>query len=282
MSDQNPIGPLGKNTEYSSHYDASLLFPIPRQQAREKLPFFSNEKNLPFNGEDRWTAYEVSWLDAKGKPQVRLAEFTMVCDSEFIVESKSFKLYLNSFNQTRFDSERQVKSALSIDLSTAVGSPVAVNLLPLHYAQSQLIAEPIGIYLDSIDVSIEHYEPTPELLSVSTSETANEVVYSHLLKTNCPVTDQPDWATVFIEYSGKAIDHASLVQYIISFRHHQDFHEHSVERLFCDINHYCAPEKLCVYARYTRRGGLDINPLRSSYPEGQSLLQSNTLRSIRQ
>ncbi len=159
---------------------------------------------------------------------------------------------------------------------------MSVNLLPLHYAQAYLIAEPIGTYLDELEVTIDSYQPNAELLTTSTTEKANEVVYSHLLKTNCPVTDQPDWATVFIEYTGAAIEHSSLLAYIISFREHQDFHENSVERLFCDIQQYCQPEHLAVYARYTRRGGLDINPLRSSYPAGKSLLEANTLRTIRQ
>ncbi len=277
MVDKNP---LGEQTQYSDQYDAGLLFPIPRSQSRENLSL--NKGELPFSGEDRWTAYEISWLDNQGKPQVRLAEFAMSCESEFIVESKSFKLYLNSFNQTRFESERKVKSLLSVDLSAVVNSPVSVNLMPLHYANSQLISEPIGIYLDDLDITVNHYEPEPSLLTLLPDERANEVVYSHLLKTNCPVTDQPDWATVFIEYSGQAIDHQSLLAYIISFRQHQDFHENSVERIFCDINKYCKPDSLTVYARYTRRGGLDINPLRSSYPPGKSLLAANMLRLVRQ
>ncbi len=271
--------PLGHRTEYVSHYSPELLFAIPRTVAREQLGL---QQDLPFRGEDRWTAYEVSWLDSKGKPQVRLAEFILPSDSPNIIESKSFKLYLNSLNQTSFDDDRKVKSLLSVDLSAAAGAPVTVNILPLHYAKSCLVDEPIGSYLDDIDIEVSHYQPTPELLQVSATQQANEVVYSHLLKTNCPVTDQPDWATVFIEYAGAAIKHESLLAYIISFREHQDYHENSVERLFCDIQKYCQPERLTVYARYTRRGGLDINPLRSSYPAGQSLLESNVLRTIRQ
>lgn len=276
MSIKNP---LGNKTEYKNQYDASLLFPIARTESRDKLGLTGE---LPFRGSDRWTAYEVSWLDASGKPQVRLAEFIVSSDSPHIIESKSFKLYLNSFNQTVFDDDRKVKSILSIDLSAAAGAPVSVNILPLHYAKAYLISEPIGTYIDDLDVQIEHYQPAPQCLKVQPNQRVNEVVYSHLLKTNCPVTDQPDWATVFVEYAGPAIDHASLLEYIISFREHQDFHENSVERLFCDLTQYCQPEHLAVYARYTRRGGLDINPLRSNYPAGQSLLEANTLRTIRQ
>jgi 7-cyano-7-deazaguanine reductase len=271
--------PLGNKTVYKNHYDASLLFPISRTESRDKLGL---DSELPFSGNDRWTAYEVSWLDSKGKPHVRLAEFVVAFDSPNIIESKSFKLYLNSFNQTEFVSERKVKSALSIDLSAAAGLPVSVTLLPLHYAQGLLINEPMGTCLDELEIDVQHYQPAPEVLKLSSDKRMNEVLYSHLLKTNCPVTDQPDWATVFIEYTGLAIDHSSLLEYIVSFRQHQDFHENSVERLFCDINSYCEPESLAVYARYTRRGGLDINPLRSSYPAGKSLLAANILRTIRQ
>lgn len=271
--------PLGHKTEYTDKYDASLLFPIPRTQSRDKLGLLGD---LPFRGNDRWTAYEISWLDTSGKPQVRMAEFSVSSDSPNIIESKSFKLYLNSFNQTVFNDDRKVKSLLSVDLSAVAGAAVSVNLLPLHYAKDFLVAEPIGTYLDDIDIAVTHYQPRPECLKTSAETRVNEVLYSHLLKTNCPVTDQPDWATVFIEYAGPAIDHGSLLEYIISFREHQDFHENSVERLFCDINEYCKPESLAVYARYTRRGGLDINPLRSSYPAGKGLLEANTLRTIRQ
>ncbi len=270
---------LGSITEYIDQYDASLLFPIARTQSRDELGLGAE---LPFRGSDRWSAYEVSWLDATGKPQVRVAEFSLSSDSPNIIESKSFKLYLNSFNQTIFNDERQLKSTLSVDLSAAAGAPVSVALFPLHYVRGLEVAEPIGSYLDELEVTISHYQPRPECLALVQGARANEVVYSHLLKTNCPVTNQPDWATLFIEYSGNAIEHRSLLEYIVSFRGHQDFHENSVERLFCDINHYCQPDSLTVYARYTRRGGLDINPLRSSYPAGKSLLEANTLRTIRQ
>ena len=271
--------PLGHQTLYVSRYDPSLLFPIPRQSSRDEL---SLKGTLPFRGKDSWTAYEISWLDEQGKPQVRVAECVFDCESPNIIESKSFKLYLNSFNQTRFSSERKVKACLLEDLSAAAGAPVVVHLMPLHYAHSLALQEPVGIFLDDLDVEVKHYQPKPELLQVDTREERNEVVYSHLLKTNCPVTDQPDWATLFVEYSGAAIQHQSLLEYIISFREHQDFHENSVERIFCDIHRYCEPQRLAVYARYTRRGGLDINPLRSSYPTGQSLLEANNLRTIRQ
>ncbi len=277
MKDENP---LGLHTKYPDQYDSSLLFPIPRSQSREQLTLLGDV--LPFRGEDRWTAYEVSWLDNNGKPQVRIAEFTLDCKSEFIVESKSFKLYLNSFNQTRFASDSDVETLLVTDLSAVAKSTFSVSLLPMQLANDHFVSKPVGIYLDDLDVAVCHYEPEPELLVVASDNEVNEVVFSHLLKTNCPVTDQPDWATVYIEYSGRAIDHSSLLQYIISFRQHQDFHENSVERLYCDINHYCKPDNLTVYARYTRRGGLDINPVRTNYPKGESVLSGKRLRSVRQ
>jgi 7-cyano-7-deazaguanine reductase len=280
MSIENP---LGHHTIYPSTYDASLLFPIKRTESRDKLGL----QSVPFRGNDRWTAYEVSWLDHTGKPQVRVAEFVVDSQSLNIIESKSFKLYLNSFNQTVFVSEREVKSAMLVDLSAAAGTPISVSLYSLNsYSpngeQPLLITEPVGLCIDDLTVEVSDYQPTPELLSVSSSQKVNEVVFSHLLKSNCPVTDQPDWATVFIEYSGFQINHESLLAYIISFRNHQDFHENSVERLYCDLQEYCQPDSLAVYARYTRRGGLDINPLRTSYPVGKSLLEVNTLRTVRQ
>lgn len=276
MPAQNP---LGEKISYSGQYDAGLLFPIARTESRQHLVLAGE---LPFRGEDRWTAYEVSWLDQQGKPQVRLAEFLLNSDSPNIIESKSFKLYLNSFNHTRFDDEQQVKSQFITDLSAVAGSVVTVEMMPLNSAHMLLMDGPIGICLDGIDVTIDEYHPNPKLLKVLTSQSVNEVLYSHLLKTNCPVTGQPDWATVFIEYTGPTICQHSLLKYIISFREHHDFHENSVERLFCDINAYCCPEHLAVYARYTRRGGLDINPLRSNYPEGIGVLGCNTMRIIRQ
>ncbi|MGS2718754.1 NADPH-dependent 7-cyano-7-deazaguanine reductase QueF [Eionea flava] len=282
MSVENP---LGHHTVYPSVYDATLLFPIKRTESRDKLGL-SGE--LPFQGNDRWTAYEVSWLDESGKPQVRVAEFIVACDSPNIIESKSFKLYLNSFNQTVFAQENDVVSVMSNDLSVAAGAAVLVNLLPLDDALPLAVSQPIGQCIDDLPVNALNYEPKPELLSVSTTEKVSELVYSHLLKTNCPVTDQPDWATVFIEYSGFKIDHSGLLAYIISFREHQDFHENSVERLFCDLKRFCKPDQLTVYARYTRRGGLDINPLRTSYKmeaangEPASQLISQVLRTIRQ
>lgn len=251
--------PLGKLTEYVSNYSPNLLFPIARQVSRQALSLGSV---LPFCGVDVWTAYEISWLDDCGKPQVAIAEFSIPCDSEFIVESKSFKLYLNSFNQSRFSSLLQVADTLIKDLSLVVGVTVSVNLCRLPDFR-RTIDSPQGTLIDDLVVSIEHYHPEPGLLTVG-EEIVEEILYSDLLKTNCPVTGQPDWASVQIAYRGSKIDRENLLRYIVSFREHQDFHEHCVERMFVDILTRCQPEKLSVYARYTRRGGLDINPFRTT------------------
>lgn len=256
---------LGKTTHYQDQYDNSLLDPIPRSLARESLGL---DTNLPFSGADRWSAYELSWLDEKGKPQVAVAEFEFPCSSEFIIESKSFKLYLNSFNQTSFASWQLVTQRLEQDLSAACGAPVMVHCMPLKQAAAQGIGHFAGNCLDELDCACSVYQPDASLLRLdSEGLVVHESLYSDLLKSNCPVTGQPDWASVYISYRGPAIDKASLLQYIVSYRQHQDFHEHCVERIFLDLLNRCMPEQLTVYARYTRRGGLDINPWRSNCGE---------------
>lgn len=258
--------PLGQATLYPSRYSSELLFPIERKASRVILGI---DESLPFSGVDLWTAYELSWLNSKGKPVVAVGEFSFSCHSQFMVESKSFKLYLNSFNQTRFASFDEVKQCLENDLSGLVKEKVGINLYSLNQPslnQSFLhgINSIEGICLDEIDLDITTYHPEPGLLVCETTEVVSETLYSHLLKTNCPVTGQPDWASLVISYSGAKIHREKLLAYIISFREHQDFHEHCVERIFCDIQQGCKPQTLTVYARYTRRGGLDINPYRSS------------------
>jgi len=273
-----PSIPLGQQTVYVSEYDAGLLFPVQRAEARRQLKL---GMSLPFQGEDCWTAYEISWLDKQGKPQMRLAEFFFDCDSLNIVESKSFKLYLNSFNQTQFCNESEVIQCMQNDLSAASGKPCRIKFYHTSDSQALTIADLPGTCIDALDVTIEHYEPSPQLLNINESnECVDNIIYSHLLKTNCPVTGQPDWATVFFEYTGYEIDQASLLAYIISFRGHQDFHENCVERLFCDIQQYCQPTQLSICARYTRRGGLDINPLRTNALNNQ--LSTLALRTARQ
>ncbi len=250
---------LGKEQAYPQEYDPNLLVSIPRAENRQH---YLNENSPQFVGEDIWTAYEVSWLDAKGKPIVRIAEFSFSAASDCIVESKSFKYYLNSFNQSRFESEEQVVARLQEDLSKASGAPVSISLGSLNQAfQSEALS---GVCVDDLPVEITNYTPSKTLLLQDEPFVVDDELYSHLLKSNCPVTGQPDWATVWIRYSGKRIFPESFLRYIVAYRNHQDFHESCVEKIYADIWEQCSPAALTVYARYTRRGGLDINPLRSN------------------
>ena len=261
-SDPSLLSPLGKPTEYRATYAPELLYPIPRQLKRDELGITAD--SLPFVGEDIWNAYEVSWLNPRGKPVVALATFRVPATSPQLVESKSFKLYLNSFNQTAFADLAAVKAALVRDLSAAAGAPVDVSLVDLLSQPKVVVGYPEGLCLDDLDVSCDTYQPAPELLHADDGPTVEETLYSHLLKSNCLVTGQPDWAMVVIRYRGHPIDRAGLLRYLVSFRNHNEFHEQCVERIFCDLTRRCAPQSLAVYARYTRRGGLDINPFRSS------------------
>ena len=258
---------LGKQTEYISVYTPSLLCPIPRQQSRRELGI--NPDALPFRGVDIWTAYEVSWLNNDGKPEVAVAEFEIPANSPSIIESKSFKLYLNSFNQTAFASIYDVARTMESDLTTAAGATVMVSLKSLSQATQDSLGHFTGECIDQEPVKVDCYSPSPDLLKLEDADkVVSETLYSDLLKSNCPVTGQPDWASVFIQYRGPKIDRGSLLKYIISFREHQDFHEHCAERMYLDLQNRCTPEELTVYARYTRRGGLDINPYRTNGSEG--------------
>jgi 7-cyano-7-deazaguanine reductase len=253
--------PLGKEVEYGGSYSPALLFPIARAEKRLELGIH----NQPcFYGCDIWNAYEFSWLDPQGKPHIAIAEFSFPFDSENIIESKAFKLYLNSFNQTVFTDIATVQKTLENDLSTATKSPVTVTLISPQQFSQMTIQEFTGICLDDLPVACNVYQPDPDLLKLGSTH-VTEKLYSYLLKSNCPITGQPDWGCVAFHYQGRQIQHASLLQYIVSFRLHNDFHEHCVERMYRDIMQYCQPEKLTVYARYTRRGGLDINPFRTNF-----------------
>jgi len=261
---------LGKTSTYVDHYDASLLFPIPRAPKRAEIGVHGQP---PFIGADLWTAYELSWLNARGKPQVALARCVIPAESTHIVESKSFKLYLNSFNNTRFANADEVQVRLTEDLSRAiwhgeaVRARVRVELVSPERFELEGVHELDGLSLDRLDLDCEHYQPAPELLSAKLDEApVTETLTSDLLKSNCLVTGQPDWGSVRIHYSGPQIDQAGLLRYIVSFRNHNEFHEQCVERIFMDVWTRCQPSRLEVYARYTRRGGLDINPWRSSHP----------------
>ena len=260
--------PLGRPTTYQAHYDPSLLFAIPRQYKRDELGLSNG--TLPFFGVDIWNAYEMSWLNMRGKPQVAMAKIIVPADSPNIVESKSFKLYLNSLNQTKLGGTEALLELLREDLSNGFGAPVQISLtLPENFSKVPM-GELDGMLLDRLDIEVSEYSPNVSLLSSAKDEPAiEETLVSHLLKSNCLVTGQPDWASVQIKYVGGAIDQAGLLQYLIGFREHNEFHEQCVERIFMDIMRQCKPQKLAVYARYTRSGGLDINPWRSNFSTGQ-------------
>ena len=262
---------LGKPSAYIDQYDASLLFPIARAAKRAEIGLSGQ---LPFFGADIWTAFELSWLTPRGKPQVALAHITVPCETPNIIESKSFKLYLNSYNNTRFDSADEVRDRLRADISEAAwrgGTPmssIGVKLVLPEQFDREPVHELDGLSLDRLDIECTHYHPAPELLTSAVGEQpVTEVLTSNLLKSNCLVTGQPDWGSVRIAYSGPQIDQGGLLRYLVSFRNHNEFHEQCVERIFADIRARCRPTQLSVYARYTRRGGLDINPYRTSHPQ---------------
>lgn len=256
------LSPLGKAVDYGQAYDPSLLFPIARASQRALLGLGDE---LPFVGVDFWNAYELSWLDGRGKPRVALAEFRVPAASPSIIESKSFKLYLGSYTQSRFGDTDSLRAQLIRDLSDAAGAPVSVVLTPAASANAALIETLEGDVIDDLPIEITHYgPPRPDFLSSDPELRTDEVLVSHLLKSNCPVTGQPDWASLQIRYAGPRIARDGLLRYLVSYRNHSDFHEQCVERIFMDLMQQCAPTRLGVYARYTRRGGLDINPFRAT------------------
>jgi 7-cyano-7-deazaguanine reductase len=251
---------LGRHTPVVQEYSPHLLYAIPRATARLELGL---SEPLPFHGVDLWHAYEMSWMDHTGKPTVWVGRFSVPATSTNLVESKSFKLYLNSLNSTRFPSDEAARATIVSDISCAAGAAVTLELFPVGATALAGISLP-GACLDSLSVAPWAGEPTAAQLQISPERTVEEVVYSHLLRSLCPVTGQPDWATVWLHYRGAAIERSSLLQYIVAYREHQEFHEQCVERMFRDIALRCAPEFLHMQAFYTRRGGLDINPFRST------------------
>ncbi|MBC7513056.1 MAG: NADPH-dependent 7-cyano-7-deazaguanine reductase QueF [Herminiimonas sp.] len=259
--------PLGKPAAYASQYDAGLLFPIARKPKRDELGVSGT---LPFFGIDIWNAYEVSWLNLRGKPQVGIVSITVPADSPHIVESKSLKLYLNAFNQTRLAGADAFLELLRADLSAGFGAPVQVTLVTPDMFEKLRMSELDGLLLDRLDIEVDSYAPDARLLTASHDKApVDETLVSHLLKSNCLVTGQPDWGSVQIRYVGAPINQEGLLKYLIGFREHHEFHEQCVERIFMDILRQCRPQKLAVYARYTRRGGIDINPWRSNFSAGQ-------------
>lgn len=268
--------PLGKTSEYVATYTPTLLFAIARAAKWAELGLTA--QTLPYQGVDLWNCYELSWLTPSGKPVVAIAEFSFPADSPNIIESKSFKLYLNSLNQSPFATRDDLAVVLQRDLSAAAGALVTVKLRSLSEVEAQGIARLPGVCIDELDVSIEGYnQPQPELLHCEPQRLISESLHSHLLRSKCPVTGQPDWGTVVVEYSGAALDHGSFLRYLVSFRQHADFHEQCVERIFLDLQRLLKPQALTVYARYLRRGGLDINPYRS-----MSAVQADNRRLVRQ
>ncbi|HEP1081860.1 TPA: NADPH-dependent 7-cyano-7-deazaguanine reductase QueF [Pasteurella multocida] len=264
---------LGQQTQYASNYDRTLLQPVPRHLNRDTLGITHTQ---PFHfGADIWMAYEISWLNLNGLPQVAIADVAIDFQSENLIESKSFKLYLNSFNQSKFATFEEVQQHLTQDLSNCAKGKVSVKLHPLSKYCHEPIVELAGECIDQQDIEINDYQFNPEILTNCThDQMVKESLVSHLLKSNCLITNQPDWGTLQIRYEGKQIDREKLLRYIISFRQHNEFHEQCVERIFCDLMQFAKPDKLTVYARYTRRGGLDINPFRSNFeavPDNQRL-----------
>ena len=268
--------PLGKSSEYIATYTPSLLFPIPRAPKWAELGLTA--ATLPYQGVDLWNCFELSWLLPSGKPVVAIGEFAIPADSPNIIESKSFKLYLNSLNQTVFADAAELVAVLQADLTAAAGKPVGVRVRSLEEVAAEGVASLPGRCIDELDVTISNYgQPQPQLLRCEPGRVVEESLHSHLLKSNCPVTGQPDWGSVVVQYRGAALDPASLLAYLVSFRQHADFHEQCVERIYLDLLHLLEPERLTVYARYVRRGGLDINPYRSS-----AAIQPDNRRLVRQ
>lgn len=267
--------PLGENIPSPSKYDPGILYPIPRWPARSLLDI---DKKLLMYGLDHWHAYEISWLNQKGKPQVAVAEFYFDADSENIVESKSLKLYLNSFNQERFNSREALADVICNDLSAVSKSQVTVDLKGLEQGKATDPGQRPGKSLDQLDIEIRVFEPDATLLHCTEAMAFDEHLYSDLFKSNCPVTGAPDWASVDIEYTGAAIDEASLLAYLCSYRQHQGYHEECAERIFRDLMQMCAPEELTLSMNYLRRGGLDINVYRSTHPVASDRVIARLLR----
>lgn len=268
---------LGHKTAYDQQYNPDRLFAVPRRNKRIEIGIDPN--SLPFVGLDCWNHYETSWLNPKGKPIVATAQIYYDCSSPFIIESKSLKLYLNSFNQSTFSSIREVEDIIIKDLENKLKSPVKVIIKTLTDNSTQpLMQNFMGTCLDDLDIECKHYTISPELLHTNDCY-VEETLYSNLLKSNCLVTNQPDWGSVQIIYKGNHIIHQDLLRYLVSYRNHNEFHEQCIERIFADIMRHCKPKELTIHGRYTRRGGLDINPVRSTQPQS---FRDIDLRLIRQ
>ncbi len=271
MSNNLNQSELGKKSEYTSQYNPNLLFAIPRKDKRQEIGI---DNNLPFTGMDIWNHFEVSWLNLKGKPQVAIAEITIPCNSPNIIESKSMKLYFNSFNNTKIKDTNELIHLIQEDLSNKTQSPTTVKIFNLNTLQDNSMQ---GFCLDNLDIECSIYTIHKEYLTVHNNKIINETLHSHLLKANCLVTKQPDWGSIQIAYQGPQINHDGLLKYIISYRNHNEFHEQCIERIFFDILQICKPTTLSIYGRFTRRGGLDINVFRST-ENSQTIENKKTIR----
>jgi 7-cyano-7-deazaguanine reductase len=267
--------PLGENISSPTKYGPGILYPIPRRAGRSLLDI---DKNLLMYGLDHWHAYELSWLDFNGKPQVAMAELFFDSDSENIVESKSLKLYLNSLNQEKFANQEILRGVISNDLSSLCRSQVKVILLTFSRVQEAPSYLRQGNSLDGLDVKLRNYLPAPELLQIRDEIVFNEKLYSDLFRSNCPITDQPDWASFSIQYTGNKIAESSLLAYLCSYREHQGYHEECAERIYRDLMKCCHPKELSVSLNFLRRGGLDINVYRSSLPLIDDSVNSRLIR----
>ncbi len=260
-----PANPLGQQSPYPRHYCPDVLFAMPRQTQRTQLGLVDDK--LPFMGADLWTAFELAWCTPSGKPRVGIAYIVVDCHSPYLVESKSLKLYLVGLAHTVFEDVQAVQRCMADDLSRVLHSPVQVQIRSFEHFDQERVGQLEGLCLDRLEIDCPEQALAPHLLQAHQNQTpVEETLVSHLLKSHCAVTGQPDWGSVQITYVGPSIDQAGLLRYLVSFRHHQAFHEHCVERIFMDIWQQCRPQRLQVYARYTRRGGIDINPFRTSYP----------------
>jgi len=259
--------PLGREVIHSRRYNPGHLYPVSRLEGRRETGL---DKALPFQGSDVWNAYEISWLNTRGRPEIAIGRFVFPCDTANLIESKSLKLYLNSLNQEHYDTTDRVRETIAKDLSAAAGGEAIVTLTPAGQFKTMAIGTPPGKCIDDLDIEVHGYRLDPEVLGTA-AEPVEETVFSNLLRTNCPVTGQPDWGTVVIRYKGKRIDPEGLLKYIVSYRQHTGFHENCVERIFADISERCTPEQLFVQAHFTRRGGLDINPWRANYAAAPNL-----------
>lgn len=269
---------LGVNSTYDATYNPDRLFAIPRAEKRQELGI--NPNHIPFVGYDTWNHYEVSWLNAKGKPVVAIAVIQYDCTSPNIIESKALKLYFNSFNNTRYPSVDVLAQTIQNDLEQQLLSAVTVEIAPLNRIRASTIFPGLsGECIDELDVECSEYSVNPSFLTTGHGD-VRETLTSNLLKSNCLITNQPDWASVQISYVGKQIDRAGLLKYLVSMRNHNEFHEQCIERIYYDILTRCQPERLLVNGRYTRRGGIDINPVRASDPH--MLSQADLVRLIRQ